>query len=131
MILSIFKFYCFHLCSYKLCYPVLDYYQLIFHLFISSFNIQTDLHVYIYITQYVSIFKDCMVYWHIGERDRFNSCCCQGILFCIEYLYFMSRIPYYLHMELPQTIFVECCLEIFYIHILCFSLLTAWRTPNK
>lgn len=72
----------------------------------------------------------CIGTW-IGERDRFNSCCCQGILFCIKYLHFMSRIPYYLHMQLPQTIFVECCLEIFYIHILCFSLLTAWRTPNK
>lgn len=34
-----------------------------------SVNIQTDLHVYIYITQHVSIFKDCMVYWHMDSPE--------------------------------------------------------------
>lgn len=116
-----------HLCSYKLCNPVLDYYQMIFNFpYFVWVNIQTDLHGYIYITQHVSIFKDCMVYWHMDRREgqvQFLLLPRDTCLYWISTFYVQNSLLFAYEITPNNLIIVEFCLEIFYIHISCFSLL--------
>lgn len=128
MILSVFKFYCYHSCSYKLCNPVLDYYQMIFNFPFFYVNIQTDLHVYnIYITQHVSIFKDSMVHWHMDSHEKGTgsiAIVAKGYLSVLNIYILCPEFLIIYIWNYPKQLLFEFCLEMFYIHIWCFSLLT-------
>lgn len=134
MILYFFKFYCFHLCSYKLCIPVLDYYQMIFNFL---FFLLTYRQTYMSIYTLHNMFPSFKTVWCIGTWIVLREGQVQFLLLprdtCLHWIstFYVQNSLLVAYGITPNNYRRVLPWNILHPHFVFFFADSAWRTPKK